>query len=160
MEYKPDEQIMKEAIKMAYLARGEGDYAIGALTVRDGEIFTLGENKVKIDNDPTAHAEIVAIRKATQITSSRHLEGVVLYSTHEPCPMCTSAAIWAKMDGIISGTYIEDMADYRKSHPSSQWLWRTIDVHPKYLIDNTEENLFLIRGFMRDECLKLFHSTQ
>jgi len=159
MEYRPNERIMEEAIRMAYLAIGEGDYAIGALTVRDGKIFTLGENGVKTDKDPTAHAEIVAIRKATQIISSRHLEGIVLYSTHEPCPMCTSAAIWAKMDGIVSGTYIEDMAQYRKSNPSSQWSWRTIDVHPKYLIDHTEENLFLIRGFMRDECLKLFNSA-
>lgn len=158
MEYQPEEKFMKEAIRMAYLARGEGDYSVGALTVKDGKILSFGENRVKIDNDPTAHSEIVAIRKATQIVGSRHLEGVVLYSTHELCPMCTSAAIWAKMDGIVSGTYIEDMATYRKQNPSNEWLWRTINVSPQHLIDNTEDDLFLIRGFLRDECLKLYHS--
>ena len=158
MSYQPEEKFMKEAIRMAYLARGAGDYAIGALTVKDGEILSLGENRVKTDNDPTAHSEIVAIRRATQIVSSRHLEGIVLYSTHEPCPMCTSVAIWAKMNGIVSGTYIEDMDRYRKENPSKEWLWRTINISPQYIVDNTEEDLFLIRGFLRDECLKLFHS--
>ena len=157
MNYLPEEKFMKEAIRMANGARKNGDYAIGALTVKDGEIFTLGENRVKLDNDPTAHSEIVAIRKASQKIGSRHLEGITLYSTHELCPMCTSAAIWAKMEGIISGAYIEDMTAYRKANPNKQWLWRTIKVNPNYLVDNSEENIFLIRGFMRDECLKLFH---
>lgn len=158
MEYKPEEAFMREAIRMAYLARGEGDYAIGALTVKDGKILSFGENRVKVDNDPTAHSEIIAIRRATKIMNSRHLEGTVLYSTHEPCPMCTSVAIWAKLDGIVSGTYIEDMDNYRKQNPSKEWLWRTINVSPQYIVDNTEEDLFLIRGFLRDDCMKLFHS--
>ncbi|MEK6952654.1 MAG: nucleoside deaminase [Nanoarchaeota archaeon] len=158
MGYKPEKKFMKEAIRMAYLARGEGDYSIGALTVKDGKILSLGENRVKVDNDPTAHAEIVAIRRATQKVGSRHLEGVVLYSTHEPCPMCTSAAVFAKMDGIVSGTYIEDMDKYRKDNLSKEWLWRTINISPKYIVDNTDHDLFLVRGFLRGECLKLFHS--
>ena len=158
MEYQPKEEFMMEAIRMAYLARGEGDYSIGALTVKDEEILSLGENRVKVDNDPTAHAEIVAIRRATQKVGSRHLDGVVLYSTHEPCPMCTSVAIWAKMDGIVSGTYIEDMDAYRKSNPSKEWLWRTINISPQEIVDKTDDDLVLVRGFLREECLKLFHS--
>ena len=83
---------------------------------------------------------------------------LVLYSTHEPCPMCTSVAIWAKMDGIVSGTYIEDMDAYRKSNPSKEWLWRTINISPQEIVDNTDDDLVLVRGFLREECLKLFHS--
>lgn len=156
MEYRPEEKFMKEAIKMAYLARGEGDYAIGALTVKDGKILSLGENRVKVDNDPTAHSEVVAIKKATQKVGSRHLEGTVLYTTHEPCPMCTSVAIWAKLDGIVSGTHIEDMDNYRKQNPSKEWSWRTINISPQYIVDNTEEELFLIRGVLKGRVLETF----
>lgn len=157
-EYIPEKKFMYEAIRVAHLARGNGDYSIGAVTVKCGEIIAHGENRVKQDNDPTAHSEIVAIRKTAEIFGSRHLEGVILYSTHEPCSMCTSAAVWAKIRGIVSGTYISDMSGYRNKIKSNEWRWRTINVSPEHIVENTEDKLFLIRGFLRDECIKLFHS--
>ncbi|MBS3143907.1 nucleoside deaminase [Candidatus Woesearchaeota archaeon] len=158
MKYEPKEEFMREAIRVAHLARGNGDYSIGSVIVYENRIISLGENRVKVDKDPTSHAEIVAIRRASKILENRHIEGAVLYTTHEPCPMCVSAAVWGKLSGIISGTYIDDMTKYHEDNSNNEWLWRTIKIDPQEIINKSTENIFLIRGFMRDECLKLFHN--
>jgi tRNA(adenine34) deaminase len=84
----PVKKFMHLAIEEAQKAKANGDYAIGAVIVKNGSVLAKGTNRVKLDNDPTHHAEIVAIREATKQLNSRHLEESVLYTTHEPCPMC------------------------------------------------------------------------
>ncbi|MBA4304271.1 MAG: nucleoside deaminase [Sphingobacteriaceae bacterium] len=73
----------------------------GAVIVMDGEIIAEGWNEVTSTFDPTAHAEMQAIRKATQKSRQFHLTGAVIYSSCEPCPMCLSAIYWAKIDRVV-----------------------------------------------------------
>lgn len=68
-----------------------------AIVNKNGEIISVGNNKVLINNDPTAHAEITAIREACKKLKTYNLEGYILYTTCEPCPMCLSAIIWANI---------------------------------------------------------------
>jgi len=73
----------------------------GAVIVRDGEIIAQGHNEVIKSNDPTAHAEMMAIRKASQKLQDFSLKGCILYVTSEPCPMCFSAIHWAHIDRVV-----------------------------------------------------------
>ena len=82
----------------------------GACIVKDGKILGKGSNNVLSNNDPTAHAEIVAIREACQNLNSYDLSGCELYSTCYPCPMCLSATIWANIKKIYYGNTKEDAA--------------------------------------------------
>lgn len=82
----------------------------GAIIVRDGEIIASGNNCVTSKNDPTAHAEIEAIRKACEISQSFSLEGCTIYTSCEPCPMCLSAIYWAHISRIVYACTREDAA--------------------------------------------------
>ena len=75
----------------------------GAVIVRDSEIVGEGTNQVTSSNDPTAHAEVVAIRQACERLETFNLEGCVVYTSCEPCPMCLSAIYWARLDRIFYG---------------------------------------------------------
>jgi tRNA(Arg) A34 adenosine deaminase TadA len=89
------EEYMRFAIREAQRARDDGDYAIGAVITLNGEIISASGNRVKADRDATQHAEVAAIRLACRQLNSRHLAGCVLYTTHEPCPMCSAASVWS-----------------------------------------------------------------
>ncbi len=149
---------MLAAIEQAEIAKERGDYAIGAVVVREGQIISRGINKVRTDSDPTNHAEIVAIREATSRIKNRHLEGCVLYTTHEPCSMCTTASVYAKLDGIVYGANMEDMRDYATTHPRGNFVWRTLDIKANDIAEKGNPKIEIVGPFMRDECLKLFHS--
>lgn len=105
---------MRLAIAMArqsaILDRTSSPFA--CLIVRDGEVVGSGVNQVPIDNDPTAHAEVVAIRAACNKLGTYVLAGCIVYSTGEPCPMCYGAAWWARVDGIFYAATIQDALDY------------------------------------------------
>lgn len=156
---RPDERFMRLAIDEAKAARRAGDYAIGAVVVLGGNVLSSSGNRVKVDNDATQHAEIAAIRLACATLRRRHLDGAVLYTTAEPCPMCTAAAIWARMSGIVSGSTIADMAEFRTKFGSDEWTWRTVDIAARAILDQGEPKLFIQEGFLRDECRTLFHDT-
>lgn len=150
---------METAISEAKRAKKAGDYGIGAVVVnRNNEIIAAVENAVKRSEDPTQHAEMLAIRMAAQSLGSRHLEKCILYSTHEPCPMCTGAAIFARMQGIVYGATLEDMAHYSMHHKNADFSWRTISIYARDIIEKGDPKLEIVGEFMREECLKLFHS--
>lgn len=153
----PNEKFMKAAIQAAFDARKNGNHAVGAVVVKDGKIIATGEQKIITKPDPTGHAEIIAIRKAAKKLGSRHIPGCVLYTTHEPCPMCTSAAIWAKMDGIVYGASLSDMANYAKKYGNHTYSWRTINMSVSDVIRKGKPKLFLLGGGLRKECKELFH---
>lgn len=91
-------EFMKLALDEAYKGmRAEDGGPFGAAIVKDGKIIAIGHNEVIKTNDPTAHAEIVAIRKATKLLGRFDLSDCEIYSSCEPCPMCFSAIHWAKM---------------------------------------------------------------
>lgn len=158
-EYQPDAAFMRLAIAEAKAARAAGDYAIGAAVVRDGKVIASSGNRIKLECDPTQHAEVAAIRRACASVAHRHIEGAVLYTTAEPCPMCAGAAIWARMAGIVSGSTIEDMAEFRERFGNPDWTWRTVDVAARSILASGEPRLFLHEGFLREECRTLFHAT-
>ena len=157
MSYKPKSEFMRLAIEEAQKARNAGDYAIGAVIVKDNRVIAASGNRVKLDCDPTQHAEVAAIRIACSGVRSRHIDGGVLYTTAEPCPMCTAAAIWARLAGIVSGSTISDMAEFRAKFGNPDWTWRTVDLAARTVLELGDPKLFLIESFLRDECRVLFH---
>jgi guanine deaminase len=82
----------------------------GAVIVRDGVIIAEGHNEVTSTNDPTAHAEVVAIRRACQVLQSFQLKGCELYTSCEPCPMCLGAIYWARPDRVVYANTRQDAA--------------------------------------------------
>lgn len=149
---------MELAIKEAISTKIKGDYAIGAVVVKSNKVIAKAGNRIKLDADPTQHAEIVVIRKASRKLGTRHLENCVLYTTHEPCPMCASAAIWAKMKGIVFGSTIKDMYNYRAKNGNGNWSWRTIRISARSITEKGDPKPFVIGNFMEEECKNLFHS--
>ena len=98
----PDEVFLARAVELARSGSEQGNGGpFGALIVRDGIVLAEAWNRVVIDNDPTAHAEINAIRATSQKTGQFHLTGCTLYTSSEPCPMCLAAAYWAKIERIV-----------------------------------------------------------
>ena len=96
---------MREAIDEAKVAGQAGEVPVGAVILIDGEIVARGINRTLSDNDPSAHAEIVAIRAAAAETGNPRLAGATLYVTLEPCPMCMGALVQARIDRLVFGAY-------------------------------------------------------
>jgi len=111
MTSKDDIHYIGLAIELAQTgaARNEGG-PFGAAIVKEGRIIGRGNNKVVSTNDPTAHAEIIAIREACRYLSSYQLEGCTIYTSCEPCPMCLGAIYWARLDRIVYACTREDAA--------------------------------------------------
>ncbi|WP_213806482.1 nucleoside deaminase [Granulicella sp. dw_53] len=103
---------MQQAIALATenVVSGRGG-PFGAVIVRDGEVLAMGANSVTISNDPTAHAEVVAIRNACAELSSFTLQGCEIYSSCEPCPMCLAAIYWSRLGAIYYGSTAQEAAD-------------------------------------------------
>ena len=91
---------MREAIKLSAESVQSGGGPFGAVIVRNGEIIARGENRVTVCNDPTAHAEVSAIREAAARMGTYDLSGCEIYSSCEPCPMCLGAIYWARLDRL------------------------------------------------------------
>lgn len=155
---KSKEKFMKTAIQEAEKARQEGDYAIGAVVVKDDKILSCSSSRSKRDENPIAHAEALAIIRASKILKSRHLIGCVLYTTHEPCPMCASLIVWARMKGVVYGACYIDMKKYRQKNGNKNYLWRTIDIPCKTIFQKSTERIEVVRDFMREKCIELFHN--
>lgn len=98
-----DEQFMRLALREAVTAGEHGDVPIGAVVVRDGEVVGTGRNERELHGDPTAHAEIVALRNAALTLGGWRLVGTVLYVTLEPCPMCAGAIQQARVARVVYG---------------------------------------------------------
>lgn len=96
-----DQEAMEAALGEARAAAEAGEVPIGAVAVREGAILARGQNRVLRDNDPTAHAEIVALRGAALALGNYRLLGCTLYVTLEPCAMCAGAMIHARLDRLV-----------------------------------------------------------
>ena len=125
-----DSRWIERTIQLAVenVARGGGPF--GALIVRDGALLAEGQNRVTANLDPTAHAEVVAIRAACQAVGDFSLAGATLYTSCEPCPLCLSAALWARVDRVVFAADRDDAArggfDDREfyelfARPRSEW---------------------------------------
>ena len=116
----------------------------GAVIVKDGKIIGKGFNRVIANNDPTAHAEIMAIREASKTLNTYNLSGCELYTTCYPCPMCLSAIIWANIKKVYYGNTKEDAAS----------IGFRDDIMYDYIRNN--ENLLDLENIDREETIKTF----
>jgi guanine deaminase len=105
-----DARWLAEAVQLAVGNVGAGGGPFGALIVRDGAVLATGVNAVTTTNDPTAHAEVVAIRTACRELGDFRLNGCVLVTSCEPCPLCLAAALWARVDRVIYAADRHDAA--------------------------------------------------
>ena len=142
---------MKEAVEEARrgIAAGDGG-PFGAVIVRNGDIVAGGHNRVVKLHDPTAHAEICAIREASAILGRYDLSDCELYTTCEPCPMCYAAVHWARIRRVYQGCSRNDAAD--------------IGFDDKHIYDDirgeTEDKRVIKTDMDRDECLRVFREWQ
>jgi tRNA(adenine34) deaminase len=100
-----DENFMRRALELALRARSEGEVPVGAVVVRDGQLLGEGWNQPVALRDPTAHAEILAMRNAAQKAGDYRLGGATLYVTLEPCPMCAAAVAHARIARLVFGAW-------------------------------------------------------
>ena len=98
-----DRQFMKQALEQAQLAALAGEVPVGAILVRDGQVISKGFNKPITNHDPSAHAEMLALRQAALTEQNYRLPGTTLYVTLEPCTMCAGAILHARVDRIVYG---------------------------------------------------------
>ncbi len=101
MDLFSDEYFMKKAFEEAKKAREENEVPVGAIIVSNNIVIAKAHNQVETLNDPTAHAEILAITAAANYLGSKYLENCTLFVTLEPCMMCASALNWAKIDRVV-----------------------------------------------------------
>ena len=101
---------MRRAIRLACQNVKNGGGPFGAVIVKDGRIVAEGVNRVTADHDPTAHAEVSAIRQACRALGTFSLDGCVIYTSCEPCPMCLGAIYWARLDAVYYGCNQQDAA--------------------------------------------------
>ena len=99
----PHEIFMKRAMELAQRAEVEGEVPVGAVLVREGEVIGEGWNRSIGERDPSAHAEIMALRDAGRREGNYRLPGTTLYVTLEPCPMCASAIVHARVSKVVFG---------------------------------------------------------
>lgn len=103
-------QFLREAVRLATENVATGGGPFGAVVVRNGEIISTGTNRVVPDSDPTAHAEVVAIRAACEALGSFQLDDCDVYSSTEPCPMCMGALYWARPRRVFYASGRQDAA--------------------------------------------------
>jgi len=96
---------MREALKLAREAQMAGEVPVGAVVVCKEKIIACARNERETSDDPTAHAEVLALRRAAEALGTRRLEGCTLYVTLEPCPMCAGAIVMAGIDAVFFGAY-------------------------------------------------------
>src|SRR3954467_1474846 len=101
---------MRQAIALATANVAAGGGPVGAVVVRNGEVLATGVNQVTATNDPTAHAEVVAIRAACAKLATFQLTSCVVYSSCEPCPMCLAALYWSRCQAVFYGNSAGDAA--------------------------------------------------
>ncbi|MDY6784272.1 MAG: nucleoside deaminase [Cyanobacteriota bacterium] len=125
---EPNCQFMEEAISQALNSVNSGKGGpFGAVIVKGGKIVAKAHNQVTLTNDPTAHAEIVAIRRACQALGTFQLRGCELYTSCEPCPMCFGAIYWARLDRVYYASTKEDAAAIGFD---DRWIYEELEREP------------------------------
>lgn len=138
---------MQEAIRLSVTNVEEGKGGpFGAVVVKDGKIIAFGTNQVTANNDPTAHAEVVAIRNACTALNTFQLDGCEIYTSCEPCPMCLGAIYWARPDKLYYANSKEDAANIKFD---DQFIYEEI-AKP------VEERKLFTKQILRDEALVAF----
>ena len=140
-----DEKFMTEALKEAEKSANFDEVPVGAVIVKDGKIIARGHNLRETKNDPTAHAEIVAIRKACKKIKSWRLEDCTIYVTIEPCSMCAGTLLWTRIKRIVYGA----------SDPKGGALGSSYNL---FEVKNINHKAEITRGVLENRCASLITS--
>lgn len=145
-----DRKFMQMAIDASIQNVKNGGGPFGAVIVRDGQVIATGVNRVTANNDPTAHAEVSAIRSACAQLGTFHLQDCVIYTSCEPCPMCLSAIYWSGITRIYYGNTAQDADD--------------IGFSDKFIYDELatpmSQRSIPVQNIMRDEALSAFRAWE
>jgi tRNA(adenine34) deaminase len=145
MPAQADIEWMKLALQQAVAASGAGEVPVGALVISQGEIVGRGNNRNLRENDPTAHAEIIALREAAASIGNHRLPGCTLYSTIEPCAMCAGTMIHARIARLVYGAH----------DPKAGAAGSVLEVinHPRL-----NHKMEVTSGVLEDECAEVLRS--
>jgi tRNA(Arg) A34 adenosine deaminase TadA len=146
-----DARFMREAIEIAHIGVRAGQSPFGACVVRDGRVLARAHNTVLRDSDPSAHAEINAVRAACAELGTHDLSGCIVYATGEPCPMCLGCCYWAHVPRIVFGSSLAD---------SEAIGFGELPYAPATLLNAAARPLLVEGGVLRDECLGIFKAWQ
>ncbi len=144
------EKYMKKAIDLSIASVENGGGPFGAVIVKDGEIIAASSNSVTQENDPTAHAEVNAIRQATKKLGTFDLSGCEIYSSCEPCPMCLGAIYWAKIDKLV---FANTKADAKNIGFDDSFIYEEINT-------SYENRKVKTSQMMRDQAIEAFKKWQ
>ena len=145
-----DEKFMQQAIDLSIENVANGGGPFGAVIVKDGKVIATGTNRVTANCDPTAHAEVSAIRNACSKLQDFKLTGCAVYSSCEPCPMCLSALYWAGVEKIFYGNTKEDAKAINFDDSF---------IYDQIALDYSERSIPCI-NFMRDKALEGFKAWE
>ncbi|MEH2182191.1 nucleoside deaminase [Nostoc sp.] len=137
----------EDFMRLALAEAKEGDAPYGAVIVKDNEVVAVAHNTVMRNNDPSAHAEINAIRSLTAKLKNPSLEGYSIYTTGEPCPMCATACVWSGLSEIVYGASIQDLINVNQSQ---------ISISCEEVIDKSFREIKVTKDVLKNECLELF----
>ncbi len=141
------EAMMRLALEEARASRQEGNKGYGAVVVLGHRILAQTHDTAVTQHDPSLHAEVNAIRQAVQALGDANLSGAILFSTCEPCPMCSALAVWANLTTIVYGASIEETAALGKAR---------IHIRASEIIEKSPVMIDVIGGVRREECLALY----
>ena len=144
MEY--DKKFMRKAIALSIQNIQKGGGPFGAVIVKDGKVIATGVNRVTKNTDPTAHAEVTAIRKASKKLGTFDLAGCDIYTSCEPCPMCLGAVYWAHLDKMYYGN---TKADAKNIGFDDSFIYDEIELKP-------EQRRLITTQLLSDEAIEAF----
>jgi tRNA(adenine34) deaminase len=150
IDQKDDERFMRLAIEQARLGdQTPGAGEVGCVIVMDGEVVAAGHNEAELRHDPTAHAEVVTLRKLGEKLQQTDFRGCTLYCTLQPCGMCTVACIWAKVSRIVFGATRSDVHSmyFDTKH------FNTVDL----IHDAFRDDLEITGGVLAEECARFYY---
>jgi len=142
-----DADFMRLAIQAARQGVAKGEMPFGACIVSNGQVIAVVHNSAKANMDTTAHAEVQAIREANRRLKALELTGCAIYSTCEPCPMCFTACVWAKLRRIVYACRIED---------AEQAGIRQVPISSVRMNQLSQSGVEIVADILREESLKLF----
>lgn len=145
-----DKDFMRQAIRLSVENVQNGGGPFGAVIVKDGEIIATGTNRVTANCDPTAHAEVSAIRKACDKLKTFDLSGCTIYTSCEPCPMCLGAIYWAHIDKMFYGN---TKIDAKNIGFDDSFIYDEIDLR-------IEDRKLKSRQLLSDEAIKAFQDWE
>ncbi|MFT4308683.1 MAG: nucleoside deaminase [Candidatus Woesearchaeota archaeon] len=136
----PNEQIMRELIE--FTVEASGRQRTGCFIVKGDEVISRAVSTVEEDQDPTAHGEMNAVRALCRNQKNYHLKDCWVYSTQIPCPMCTSALVWAEAKGVVYGW-------------DGRHTWGKLDIDPRTILRTAKRPIQVFGPFLENECLRI-----